>query len=258
MRRSHVFAAALLSTLATGGVGCSKDRTSSAAATSGAQAAAASTGCVDKLTSLNPKASGDEKKAYADACSSISSRAQTCIGSAKEQKEVDACLTDKADKDAFMGTLLLAAFKTGAGASGAPASGGAASGAMHTTKLDKLGIQIDAPGEAMVSDGILPKSFMVIDAAVGGLTVSEAGSTTAKTLKAAKSEAQMFKPRNVQGEQTADGYWLTFENTGSLGTNYWVKTVRHIGKKTYTCDGSPDTADKSAAALAACKTLRPI
>ncbi len=143
-------------------------------------------------------------------------------------------------------TLLGAALKQGAGTLGATQS----------LKIDKLGLQIDVPGEALVGDGIDAKSVMVTAPSVGGLSIGEANADTAKSLKAAKSEAELFKPRNVHGEQSADGYWLTFENTGSMGTNYWVKAVRQIGAKTYVCEGSPDTADKASAALAACKTLR--
>jgi hypothetical protein len=233
------------------GAGCSKASggsssasTSASAATAGATPAA----CADRVASFNPKATASDKTAYAAACSAISAKAQTCIASAKQDKDVDACLVDKADKDAFMGAALVAAFQGGT----------AAPQGVHTTKLDKLGVQLDAPGEALVSDGIGPKSAMIIDAAVGGLSVGEAPTFTAKTLKAAKSEAQMFKPHNLQGQEIADGYWLTFENTGSLGTNYWVKTVHRIGKKTFTCDATSDTAEKSSAALTACKTLRAI
>jgi hypothetical protein len=240
----------LLSTLALAGLGCSKDKTSAGDAPGVAAAQATSSPsaqCAGKLESLNAKATADEKKAYATACSAVSSTAQTCIASAKVDKDIDACLSSKADKDAFMGAVLGAALKAGA----------AASAGMHTTKLDKLGLQIDVPGETMVSDGLGPKSVMVNATSIGGLTIGEASAGTAKTLKAAKSEAQMFKPKNVQGEQTADGYWLTFENTGSMGTNYWVKSVRQIGGKTYTCEGAPDSADKESAAVAACKSLRP-
>ena len=249
MRSFYASTAIFLSTMALAALGCSKDPTAAAGAgTASAQSAvAASDGCVVKLTSLNAKAGADEKAAYATACAAVSAKAKACIGSASAEKDVDACLADKADHDAFMGAVLGAAFKAGA----------AASGGTHTTKLDKLGLQIDVPGEAMVGDGIGPNSVMVNAVAVGGLTIGEASSSTAKTLKAAKSEAQMFKPSNVQGEQSADGYWLTFQNTGSMGTNYWVKTLHQIGKKSYSCEGAADTADKATAALAACKTLRP-
>jgi hypothetical protein len=238
---------ALLSTLALA-AGCSKAEPAAAASTSitAASTISASAGCADKLAALKPGATADDKKTFASACGAVSAKAQTCIAGAS-QKEMDGCLADRADKDAFMGVMFGAAAKAAA----------AAASATNPTKLDKVGLQIDVPGEAIVGDGIGASSQMVNAVAIGGITVTEAGASTAKTLKAAKAEARMFNPKNVQGEQTSDGYWLTFENTGSMGTNYWVKTLRQIGNKKYVCEGSPDTAAKAVAALAACKTLRP-
>ena len=241
---------ALLSILALAGIGCSKTESSAGTTSGSASASAASTGaasaCADRLASMKPGASADDKKNFAAACGAVSAKTQACIAAAKADKDMDACLTDKTEKEAVTAVILGAALKAGT----------ASAGATSTTKLPKVGLQIDVPGEAMVSDGIGPNSQMVNTVAIGGITISEASGSTPKTLKAAKADAQMFKPRNVQGDQTADGYWLTFENTGSMGTNYWVKTVHTFGKKSYVCEGSPDTADKEAAALAACKTLR--
>ncbi len=238
---------ALLSTLALA-VGCSRAEPSATASTSitAASPATASAGCADKLATFKPGATPDDRKNFASACGALSAKAQTCIAGAS-QKDMDGCLADKADKDAFMSVMFGAAAKEAA----------ASASAVTPTKLDKVGLQIDVPGEAMVGDGIGASSQMVNAVAIGGLTVSEASSSTAKTLKAAKSEAKMFNPKNVQGEQTSDGYWLTFENTGSMGTNYWVKSLRRIGAKTYVCEGSPDTAAKASAALGACRSLRP-
>jgi hypothetical protein len=235
-------------TILTLAVGCSKTDPPAAASTSitAASPGSASSGCADKLATFKPGATAEDKKNFASACGALSAKAQTCIAGA-EQKDMDGCLADKADKDAFMGAMFGAAAKAAT----------AAAAATNATKLDKVGLQMDVPGEAMVGDGIGARSQMVNAVAIGGLTVSEAGASTAKTLKAAKSEAKMFNPKNVQGEQTSDGYWLTFENTGSMGTNYWVKSLRQIGGKAYVCEGSPDTAAKASAALAACKTLRP-
>jgi hypothetical protein len=240
---------ALLSTLAFAGSGCSKkDSGSSAAGSSGsAGSTSTSSACADRLASTKTGATDEDKKNFATVCAAISNKAQTCIGAAKSDKDMDACLTDKTDKEAVMAAVLGAAMKQAS----------ASSGTSKAVKLDKLGgLQMDVPGESMVSDGIGPNSQMVNSVAIGGVTVSEAGSSTPKTLKAAKSDAALFKPKNLQGEQSSDGYWLTFENTGSAGTNYWVKTVKQFGKKSYACEGVPDTADKAQAALAACKSLR--
>lgn len=250
MRKLPASVVVVLSALAFAALGCSKDSGSSGASAAGTGSAASSgaaASCAAKMASFNAKATADEKKAYATACGAVSAKAQACIAGAASEKDLDACMTDKADKDAFMGAALGAAIQAGA----------AAAGKSGAQKLDKLGLQLDCPGETMVSDGLGPKSVMVNSVAMGGLTVEEASASTPKTLKAAKSDAQMFKPSNVQGEQAPDGYWLTFQNTGSMGTNYWVKSVKVIGKKTYSCEGAPDSQDKASAALAACKTLRP-
>jgi len=248
MKTPSVSAALVLSTLtlALAPLGCSKSASSGGAAPGGS-GATGSSACAAKMATFNAKATADEKAAYQTACAAVSAKAQSCIAGASSEKDLDSCLTDKADKDAFMGAALGAAFQAGA----------AAMNKAGPKKIDKLGLQIDVPGEAIVGDGLDAKSVMVNAVAMGGLTIGEAGSSTPKTLKGAKSDAQMFKPTNVQGEQSADGYWLTFQNTGSMGTNYWVKTVHTIGKKSYACEGAADTADKAAAALAACKTLRP-
>jgi hypothetical protein len=241
-------ALALLSVIALSSSGCSKP-----------DAAA----CASKLASLDPKANADSKKAFAAVCSAVSSKAQACITNAAAEKDVEGCVSQSPDKEAFalaiMGAALAAASAPAASSSPAiPTAAPPPPAAAGPTKLDKLGLQIDVPGETMVGDGIGPKSQMVNAVSVGGMTISAATPSTAKTLKAAKSEAQIFTPKNVQGEQTSDGYWLTFENKGSLGTNYWVKVLRHVGKQGYVCEGTPDTADKEAAVLAACRTLRPL
>jgi hypothetical protein len=245
MRKLHALAVMAVSTISLSALGCSKG--SSASGVTQAQGTDSSaSACAAKMASFNAKAGADEKKAYQSACEAVSAKTQLCLASAKAEKDMDGCLTDKSEKEAFMLAVLGAAMQAGA----------ASSTAIGPKKLDKLGLQIDVPGEAIVGDGIGANSAMVNSTAIGGVTIEEADSSTPKTLKAAKSDAQMFKPSNVQGDQLPDGYWLTFQNTGSMGTNYWVKTVHKIGKKTYTCEGVPDTADKAAAALAACKTLR--
>jgi hypothetical protein len=223
-------------------VACSKSdgASGSTTTTSGASAADA---CASKLAGMKPGASDNEKKAFATACNAMSAKARDCIAKSSGQKDMDACVTEKDDKMALFGAMLGAAATESAQKTSA-------------TKLEKLGVQLDIQGEALVGDGLDKTSQMVNATSLGALLVSEVGKSSAKTLKAAKSEAGLFKPRNVQGETQADGYWLTFENTGSMGTNYWVKTRKQLGAKSYECGATVDTADKAAAALSACKTLR--
>lgn len=239
-------------------VGCGKSEKSQTS-TTGATTPGESSACATKLTTLKKgaPATDSEKKVYATVCEQISAPARDCIAAAKDDKAMDTCVTTKEDKEKLFVAILGAAMaedKTLGNSAKAGAAGGA--GTTGTSKLDKLGLAIDVPGEVMVNDGIGKKDLMLMGEKIGGMTVGEANAHTAKTLKAAKSESQLFKPKNVLGEQTADGYWLTFENTGSLGTNYWVKTLKKVNGKSYECSGTSDTAEKANAVLAACKTLR--
>ncbi len=250
MEKRHATVVATFSALTVLGlaaIGCGKSEgTSTGTATVTGAATGGSSGCADRLTSLNKKGDAD-KKVYATACDALSEKARTCIADAKSEKDLDACVTDKADKEKLFAVILGAAMEQSAKKAAGPAA---------ATKLEKIGVALDVPGEISVSDGIDKNSQMILGASVGGLNVGEAGRSVPKTLAAAKSEAKMFKPKNVKGETEANGYWLTFENTGSLGTNYWVRTRREFGKKAYECSASVDTQEKADAALAACKTLR--
>ena len=125
------------------------------------------------------------------------------------------------------------------------------------TKLPKLGLQIEAPGLVIVDDGLGQNAQMVSGPEIGGMNIAEASKDDPKTLKQAQSEADIFKPKNIKTETLSDGWVLTFENTGSAGVNYWVTVRREINKKSIMCTGSPDTAAKSAAVVAVCKSLKP-
>jgi hypothetical protein len=123
------------------------------------------------------------------------------------------------------------------------------------TKLPKTGLQADIPAEEIrVSDGLTPTSDMVNTVAMGGLVVEVA--ETAQTLDEVKADAEMFTPKNLKTETLPDGFAVTFENTGSMGTNYWVDVRRTIDGKNIKCSSTGNEAGKAAAALAACKSLR--
>lgn len=139
--------------------------------------------------------------------------------------------------------------------------GGAAAGkateakSAGPTKLPKLGLSIDAPGKVDVGDAIMGEGHMLTGAGVGAMTVE----ITAKpqTLEEAKSDAELYSPKNTKEEKLADGWVLTFENTGSMGKNFFVQVRRDIGGKTYNCSTTGGDANQAAAVLTACKTLRP-
>lgn len=121
------------------------------------------------------------------------------------------------------------------------------------TKLPKLGLQLDVPGSVEVSDAIGGEGHMLMGSGIGAMSVTI--ETEAKTLEQAKSDADMYSPKNLKEEKLADGWALTFENTGSMGKNYFVEVRRDIDGKSYACSTtSPD--DRAQKVLAACKTLR--
>jgi hypothetical protein len=123
------------------------------------------------------------------------------------------------------------------------------------TKLPKLGLSIDAPGKVEVGDAIMGEGHMLMGAGVGAMTVEIASKP--QTLEEAKSDAELYSPKNQKEEKLADGWLLTFENTGSMGKNYFVQMRRDIGGKTYSCSTTGGDAQQAAAVVAACKTLRP-
>jgi hypothetical protein len=123
------------------------------------------------------------------------------------------------------------------------------------TKLPKLGLQLDAPGSLEVGDAIMGEGHMLRGSGVGAMQVEIA--KTPQTLDEAKSDADMYSPKNLKAEPLADGWALTFENKGGAGTNYWVTVRRDIGGKTYNCTTTGGESGQAAAVLAACKSLRP-
>jgi len=145
---------------------------------------------------------------------------------------------------------------------GAPAGGDkAASGAKadskgEWTKLPKVGLQVELPTGSTVSDAIGGGDGHMVMSLTGPFNVSVAAPDKPKTADEAKKEAEMFNPTNWKSEKLADGWYVTWENTGSAGTNYWLTVRREIGGKAYICDTSVMNASQRDAALAACKSLK--
>jgi hypothetical protein len=138
---------------------------------------------------------------------------------------------------------------------GGSAAGKAAEAKAGPTKLPKLGLSIDVPGAVEVGDAIMGEGHMLQGAGVGAMTVEIADKP--QTLDEAKSDADMYTPKNLKDEKLADGWALTFDNTGSMGKNYFVQVRRDINGKTYNCSTTGGNDKQAAAVLAACKTLRP-
>lgn len=136
--------------------------------------------------------------------------------------------------------------------------GGSSSGGDKpaAVKLPKVALQLDIPGEVLVGDPIMADVGNSINGeAVGAMQVEQM--KTPKTLDEEKTDAADFKPKNLKAETLPDGWALSYENTGSMGTNYWVTVRRDIGGKPYKCWTTGSQAEQAKAVLAACKSLRP-
>ena len=153
--------------------------------------------------------------------------------------------------------IMISAALLGAGACKKTNSeGGGGGGKAVATKLPKLGLQIDIPGDIVnVGDAVMAEGNSIVGSDVGAMQVEIFKDP--QTIDQAKDDAKMFNPKNVKEEKLADGWTLSFENTGSMGTNYWVTVRRDIGGKTYKCWVTGNTKGQADATLAACKTLRP-
>ncbi len=131
---------------------------------------------------------------------------------------------------------------------------GGSSGAATATKLPKLGLQIDVPDEAIVGDAMMAEGNSINSAALGAMQVEIY--KTPQTLDEAKADAKDFNPKNLKGDALPDGWTLTYDNTGSMGANYFTTVRRDIGGKTYKCWTTSDKKERADAVLAACKSLR--
>lgn len=134
------------------------------------------------------------------------------------------------------------------------ASGGGDTAKAAAVKLPKVGLQADVPGEVTVEKQIGGDGDMLTGSGIGAMTVEVA--KTPQSLDEAKSDASMYSPKNLKEEKLADGYVLTFDNTGSMGANYFVDVRRDIGGKTYHCSTTGSEPGQAAAVVAACKSLR--
>jgi hypothetical protein len=154
----------------------------------------------------------------------------------------------------FVAVALVTACKKKEEAGSSPSEKPTAAAKAGPTKLPKLGLSIDVPGKVEVGDAIMGEGHMLQGSGIGAMTVEIADKP--QTLDEAKSDADMYSPKNLKEEKLADGWALTFDNTGSMGKNYFVQVRRDLGGKTYSCSTTGGDAAQAAAVLAACKTLR--
>lgn len=135
-------------------------------------------------------------------------------------------------------------------------SGGGGGGeAAKAVKLPNLGLQIDAPGAVELHDSIGNKGHghMLSVGGVGGMAIDE--DSKPMTLDEAKADQDMYTPKNLKTETLPDGWVLTFNNEGSMGTNYFTVVRRDIDGKSYKCSATSPN-DNFAGAIAVCKSLR--
>lgn len=130
----------------------------------------------------------------------------------------------------------------------------AKSGAPLVIDLPKFGLKGAAAGETeapIIGSG----DPAMVMASTFAATVSGAKPTDPKKVKDGQEAAKLFNPKNMKTETLPDGWALTYTNTGSAGTNYFVSVRRDIAGKGYLCETSQSTVDQQNAALAFCKSL---
>jgi hypothetical protein len=201
---------------------------------------------VEKLTTTARKApDAEQKRMFGDFCKAVSARVRDCVVSAADLKAIDVCMEPEKQK---ITTIAMAAMAAKDKAHAAQSS---------VAKLDKLGLALDVMGEVNVGDGIGKGSALIGSETTGTVNVSELPARSKKTLASARKDAtELSKAKNLKDGTLPTGFWLSYENTGSLGKNYFVQVQHDIGKRTVTCEAMSDSAEKAQAALAACKSLR--
>lgn len=150
--------------------------------------------------------------------------------------------------------LIALTFAVGPACKGKEGGGSSKAESKGPTKLPKLGLEVDAPGGPEVGDAIMGEGHMLQGSGIGAMTVEVAEKP--QTMEDAKSDADMYSPKNLKAEKLADGWLVTFDNTGSMGKNFFVTVQREIAGKTYKCTTTGSDAGQAAAVVTACKSLR--
>ncbi len=122
-------------------------------------------------------------------------------------------------------------------------------------ELGETGLKGEVPaganvGKALIGDGVMVQGPGLV------ATVEEASATRPENLEGAKKDAEMYNPQNIETEELGDGWAFSFENTGSMGTNYFVWVRRKIGGKDWWCSTTGSEAAHKKNTLAFCKSLQ--
>lgn len=121
-------------------------------------------------------------------------------------------------------------------------------------KIEALGLTADVPAgtkiKEMAGSQMLQGPGFVV-------SVKEAGSSAAESIEAEVAEAKdMYSGTNITQEEVEGGWHVTFENTGSMGTNYMVRSHLTIDGKSYVCSTTSSSKAQMDAALDVCKSLK--
>lgn len=128
--------------------------------------------------------------------------------------------------------------------------------AMVTLTLEGLsGLEAQVPAGTVVSENAMGIGIMLTGPGVS-ITVGRALDVDARSLAAAKKNAESYAPRDVEGEALPDGYILTYESEGSTGTNYWLVGRRELTNVVYSCGVSSPKKAHQRSGVAICKSLK--
>lgn len=133
-------------------------------------------------------------------------------------------------------------------------SGEGGGGGTSAQKVGELPLLADLPEDAVLSKAPVGEGVMVQAANV--TMVIAPAKDAAKTLAAAKSDAEMYSPKNIQEETLPDGWVLMFENEGGGGKTWWLQGLRTIEGKGWECSVTSPQAEHQKTGLAICKSLR--
>ena len=125
----------------------------------------------------------------------------------------------------------------------------------ETITLEKLdGLKID------VAEGTTPSEMggsVMIISMEESLDVKAASDLDPKSLEDAKKEAtDTYQAKELVEEKLDDGWALSFQNTGSMGDNFFTWVRRTIDGKDYFCQTSVAHKTLRDGALTACKSLK--
>ena len=136
--------------------------------------------------------------------------------------------------------------------------GGGGGGAAKTATVKiKLGLQADVMAGATAGDSVVGGEGATITLPNGVIvSIDPAGENDPKTADDAKTEAADYSPQNLKAETLPDGWLVTYDNTGSMGANYFVVARRTIGGKDYKCSTTVSNPGQRDAGVATCKALR--